>query len=214
MCGELAAIACLSASRRGSSPRVRGTRKGRWTRARSRAVHPRVCGELVNALFCVNDNRGSSPRVRGTHQTQRRFGNAERFIPACAGNSEAPHVVLRPYPVHPRVCGELWLRSTPSPSRYGSSPRVRGTPGAAVEAHVLRRFIPACAGNSAERMRDNWADVGSSPRVRGTRIGKQAGERLDRFIPACAGNSFHGRSTTGWLPVHPRVCGELAIQPG
>ena len=135
---------------------------------------------------------------------------APRFIPACAGNS----------PRHQRRAA----------GSTGSSPRVRGTRVDGVEKRLRKRFIPACAGNSSRARRaDRRAAVhprvcgelvvtehsdvqqaGSSPRVRGTRTSNGVRHRCHRFIPACAGNS----STIVWsvsaVPVHPRVCGELA----
>ena len=156
-------------------------------------VHPRVCGEHPF---------GVAPANAG-----------ERFIPACAGNTDGRHQ-------HGQAGG-------------GSSPRVRGT---RVHARVLRRpvrFIPACAGNTPGDLPHALRNTvhprvcgehlcgaavpasrdGSSPRVRGTRapaVGRRVGRR---FIPACAGNtrscSVNGRPP----PVHPRVCGEHASTP-
>ena len=93
----------------------------------------------------------------------------------------------------------------------------------------LRRFIPACAGNSRPRgpqrrpptvhprvcgeLLDAHPQIvgadGSSPRVRGTRLalGDQHGGA--RFIPACAGNSPSIAPAIDARTVHPRVCGEL-----
>ena len=52
---------------------------------------------------------------------------------------------------------------------------------------------------------------GSSPRVRGTghHLVKLLG--LFRFIPACAGNRRRLERLTSPQPVHPRVCGEQAL---
>ena len=75
-------------------------------------------------------------------------------------------------PVHPRVCGEL--RTAPPPPRCAS------------------RFIPACAGNSADLARLVIRQAGSSPRVRGTR-------------------RWPNRQRTR-VAVHPRVCGELVVR--
>ena len=210
VCGELMVISmsliCLS----GSSPRVRGTLaeqldrvvRGRFipacagnsnvtsATASARTVHPRVCGELVQ--------RDVETADRG------------RFIPACAGNSpdylakhdgpagSSPRVrgtrafgcgsAAAP-PVHPRVCGEL--------------------AGAAIRRQEIRRFIPACAGNSVQKRGREADEAGSSPRVRGTPRPLPAPCWRSRFIPACAGNS---RRRSGWswrATVHPRVCGEL-----
>ena len=233
VCGELVSGSNSQSSGRGSSPRVRGTHPhhGRQ-RVRLRfipacagnsaasiafriraTVHPRVCGELWwnDDTFPADD--GSSPRVRGTPRAKRRLFAIARFIPACAGNSHladrredgragsSPRVRgtrqgvsggRRVVQVHPRVCGELSSPVAPIP---------RG-----------RRFIPACAGNSA------WACAGTGRRTVHPRV---CGElppphRLrgatERFIPACAGNSAPACVYGRLQPVHPRVCGELELQ--
>jgi len=138
-----------------------------------------------------------------------------QFIPACAGNTA------------------IFL--TCAVSIFGSSPHARGTPPAFAERTVgdpvhprmrgehglfeprplfQRRFIPACAGNTAELIR-KWNDkCGSSPHARGTPLSlyvngtinavhpRMRGEHADirrlarsicRFIPACAGNTFASR---------------------
>ena len=113
-----------------------------------------------------------------------------RFIPACAGNSWPRGWPRVGRSVHPRVCGELSWQAGVGWGESGSSPRVRGTRGAAPSGQGGRRFIPACAGNSfRQRVVPIWAH-GSSPRVRGTRPRGWQGSR--------------------GAPVHPRVCGELA----
>ena len=111
----------------------------------------------------------------------------------------------------------------------GSSPRVRGTRAQVGASRRLRRFIPACAGNStAGRRRRGRTPVhprvcgelnrilsqatsvcGSSPRVRGTPQADAGGRAARRFIPACAGNSPPRPPAARCPPVHPRVCGEL-----
>ncbi len=90
------------------------------------------------------------------------------------------------------------------------------------------RFIPACAGNAADRRtrrcsgpvhprvcgeRQSGARrirnaIGSSPRVRGTRAGVAGGRHHYRFIPACAGNANRANHDQARSSVHPRVCGE------
>ena len=69
----------------------------------------------------------------------------------------------------------------------GSSPRARGTriDDWQWECHV--RFIPACAGNTLQK------------------VAHCAGRR---FIPACAGNTILERAAEILAPVHPRVRGE------
>ena len=213
----------------GSSPRVRGTPHhsnghpphprfipacAGNTTSRTRTifgqpVHPRVCGEHVHAVHKLGPDFGSSPRVRGTRARQRRHRRLGRFIPACAGNTPSATGRNIPAPVHPRVCGEHVQCHGISFPVDGSSPRVRGTLLERGSDTDVRRFIPACAGNTARaRKRYRRAAVhprvcgehrgeratsdeqtGSSPRVRGTRRGRRPAARATRFIPACAGNT-------------------------
>ena len=155
------------------------------------AVHPRVCGELGFSRPSVPPVAGSSPRVRGTRFKVAVLVVAERFIPACAGNSLG--ILLSPL------------------SLAGSSPRVRGTRRWLQFGKAGERFIPACAGNSSISMCSSGTESGSSPRVRGT-LAEAAGEFAGgRFIPACAGNSVGSGAGSSRTAVHPRVCGELAL---
>ena len=130
--------------------------------------------------------------------------------------------------VHPRVCGEHCLLIASCSDAIGSSPRVRGTRRTRRGCLGHRRFIPACAGNTAiisaglllfpvhPRVCGEHAShphtcsphTGSSPRVRGTHF-LRLDLRLElRFIPACAGNTTIARHRRPSTTVHPRVCGE------
>ena len=153
----------------GSSPRVRGTRRvplrradpqrfipacagnsaGIWTTARRRTVHPRVCGELLWATRWACGSFGSSPRVRGTRPAPCRASRRRPVHPRVCGELRAPSRTPRQRStVHPRVCGELFSEPIVRLTPIGSSPRVRGTPGSLTVTQGLKRFIPACAGNS------------------------------------------------------------------
>ena len=131
---------------------------------------------------------GSSPRVRGTQTRRRCLSSSMRFIPACAGNT-GTRALDGPSPtVHPRVCGEHVRVSKVSKRARGSSPRVRGTLSLVRECLKRGRFIPACAGNTHQKLATAFlvavhprvcgehtsapvgfrGDDGSSPRVRGT----------------------------------------------
>ena len=147
VCGEHLSSCALSWPRCGSSPRVRGTlgvgarshQKLRFipacagnitcapVRLSTRSVHPRVCGEHAFLQKLVLSSVGSSPRVRGTWMLTGLGMRPVGFIPACAGNIEAPTTPPDSLPVHPRVCGEHEQAITDEIDDAGSSPRVRGT---------------------------------------------------------------------------------------
>ena len=170
VCGEHWPGSAVPPGSAGSSPRVRGTRRaGDVQSERLRfipacagntsasaawrslvAVHPRVCGEhtILTCQALIED--GSSPRVRGTQWRVRANASVVRFIPACAGNTVPGNSLSMRSPVHPRVCGEHLTVMVELYPQCGSSPRVRGTRCGADASFRLRRFIPACAGNTSE----------------------------------------------------------------
>ena len=167
VCGEQTQVKGITALCVGSSPRVRGTVSSRLyshplsrfipacagnsprarSKARSATVHPRVCGEQYPTHITHSLWVGSSPRVRGTALVQFLAVTNNRFIPACAGNSISPGRHPAGSTVHPRVCGEQRKCQTRYPRLRGSSPRVRGTVTENNHDRIVRRFIPACAGN-------------------------------------------------------------------
>ena len=168
VCGEQALQGQITRAITGSSPRVRGTAGVlSCDPARSRfipacagnrvspslhpcitSVHPRVCGEQAFGPELQVARDGSSPRVRGTAHKLLQPQQHKRFIPACAGNRPTCFELPRPPTVHPRVCGEQIVIVYSVFSTGGSSPRVRGTVEEAVRITRIKRFIPACAGNS------------------------------------------------------------------
>ena len=232
----------------GSSPRVRGTH-GAGVRGRTgrrfipacagnttvaphnptpEAVHPRVRGEHSAGRPRAAGIGGSSPRARGTrtHAGGPRHGG--RFIPACAGNTRSISACASSGSVHPRVRGEHEQLARIPKQPFGSSPRARGTRHRFGGRVRLRRFIPACAGNTGSpqhcsgrravhpRVRGEHFFVvkvsslsgGSSPRARGTPLERDLALLRARFIPACAGNTACCDRRRGAAPVHPRVRGE------
>ena len=140
-------------------------------------VHPRACGEQITSLSNKSrsptrfipapaGNRkdpstapvvkyGSSPRLRGTVVDALSLMARRRFIPAPAGNSFSWFESSCCAPVHPRACGEQGPNSTKTESRYGSSPRLRGTAPRYSDSGSDSRFIPAPAGN---RSPEEWCD--------------------------------------------------------
>ena len=167
-CGEHRSRGRRQRKNDGSSPRVRGTRRfsHRWKPATwfipagagntpaelylftLGAVHPRGCGEHAMHPKFVPPFSGSSPRVRGTQVECQVAGGERRFIPAGAGNTSRQRHLKSSFPVHPRGCGEHYMRSVAVDYRRGSSPRVRGTPAATGATDQRCRFIPAGAGNT------------------------------------------------------------------
>ncbi len=170
----------------GSSPRARGTRRDHQRNARTErfipacagntrirpqpvpyaAVHPRVRGEHASRPGSRWGAVGSSPRARGTRHRWRPWIRPRRFIPACAGNTRRRTPPTHSRAVHPRVRGEHLMLSLDRHREHGSSPRARGTPRRLLDSLELRRFIPACAGNTAA-MACSSVPVTVHPRVRG-----------------------------------------------
>ena len=248
VCGERPLPSSIFISRTGSSPRLRGTQQpdaipgnvGRFIpafagnarprprRSRGGPVHPRVCGERARSVSGWWRSGGSSPRLRGTLRHQGREQLLPRFIPAFAGNASFGGGASVPVTVHPRVCGERIHADLGRSSAYGSSPRLRGTPGQLVRAQGGGRFIPAFAGNApappwptvqrpvhprvcGERRPGQNVPVhpaGSSPRLRGTLGARVVVQVKRRFIPAFAGNAVLMPLSAEEMAVHPRVCGE------
>ena len=236
----------------GSSPRARGTLLRRYlippfsrfipacagnTSPRGRSlgacsVHPRVRGEHGRARRSYLADCGSSPRARGTPVRKRVRARGFRFIPACAGNTNVANKSGKFRPVHPRVRGEHATRTPTGARMTGSSPRARGTRPQEWRDGVIRRFIPACAGNTRRstseaslqpvhprvrgehqiRAARTSPTIGSSPRARGTPGRDRRPASVDRFIPACAGNTRRSTSEASLQPVHPRVRGEHQIR--
>ncbi len=115
----------------------------------------------------------------------------------------------------------------------GSSPRVRGTLQSECIDELVKRFIPARAGNMTIQHHSSQtatvhpracgehsfpgprraAESGSSPRVRGTSSSCWLCSDEARFIPARAGNIAKRVHRRTGQAVHPRACGEHSF-PG
>ena len=172
--GEHSSHAITSTPVDGSSPRGRGTRSpraslaglvrfiparaGNTARAALRvsrwSVHPRAGGEHTEAMGVEATDDGSSPRGRGTPSDCEEGLVGTRFIPARAGNTRARPRAGSRDSVHPRAGGEHGKHFAPGVVERGSSPRGRGTLRDPVRGRVVRRFIPARAGNTSSHSRD------------------------------------------------------------
>ena len=126
VCGEHLPASSGSCTRRGSSPRMRGTPSQTQCAARPSGIipayagntvtimknpsktwdHPRVCGEHLTGNPYLLMVQGSSPRMRGTLGFSVTNTNDAGIIPAYAGNTVSYGVKRLVNGDHPRVCGE------------------------------------------------------------------------------------------------------------
>ena len=187
--GERPENATAASKLDGSSPRERGTlgfsealgSGGRFIPARAGnaqrssfshddgAVHPRASGERGVPSSSIHLADGSSPRERGTPSVRYADDASGRFIPARAGNALSRHASHSSVPVHPRASGERMGNWSSGASYFGSSPRERGTLGAAQASTTGSRFIPARAGNAYDYPRLGLVSA-VHPRASGERL--------------------------------------------
>ena len=71
-----------------------------------------------------------------------------RFIPACAGNTQADLRAASRMPGFIPACAGNTLEVMRRSAQQTVHPRVRGEHGAMPLLWVVTRFIPACAGNT------------------------------------------------------------------
>ena len=170
---------------------------------------------------------GLSPRVRGKPPQPTTAPSRKGSIPACAGETNHQQRSPDRNGGYPRVCGGNTGCSPGSCHSKGLSPRVRGKPLFHHTPIIVRRSIPACAGETAAaaaaaRKSKVYPRVcggnprsppkpppfpGLSPRVRGKRRLAAATAYCARSIPACAGETERQCGTCPILGVYPRVCG-------
>ncbi len=177
-----------------------------------RAVYPRWRGEHVQNSIGALFGCGLSPLARGTRRMLDEMVRYGRFIPAGAGNTQQWHLSQCSLAVYPRWRGEHRCVRLIQCVSGGLSPLARGTHISLLSGQLLRRFIPAGAGNTARStltlscssVYPRWRGEhsvcsavcirlgGLSPLARGTPVGKKRHESRLRFIPAGAGNTLNG----------------------
>ena len=190
--------------------------------------HPRACGEHLRKSKNLTQREGSSPRLRGTLLVACSTHFRSGIIPALAGNTHRRSLLAHGSGDHPRACGEHIATVAVVGTAWGSSPRLRGTPGAVRPACIRRGIIPALAGNTVDgvlrlgtagdhpracgehcdRQRVAARDAGSSPRLRGTRASHEHQRFRRGIIPALAGNTGQNMIDDDREGDHPRACGE------
>ena len=171
VCGGTMVQSVALATAVGLSPRVRGNhqspaRSGMRDRSipacagephtlpeivRRGEVYPRVCGGTRVGLRLAVGSNGLSPRVRGNLPLYDPAQDAIRSIPACAGEPMNAVATQKFFGVYPRVCGGTEGGGAGNIVGNGLSPRVRGNRRVVVTAAVMRRSIPACAGEPSAR---------------------------------------------------------------
>ena len=234
VCGGNRVNVHLSVAHSGTSPRVRGkparTRRSNLSHRYIPAcagetipniaqviltrVHPRVCGGNAPAMISFILATGTSPRVRGKPNSIKAHAKRQGYIPACAG--ETARLKFQPPVmwVHPRVCGGNSSAAADLGPIPGTSPRVRGKPPPPLTDPPLKRYIPACAGET-QLPPPGTPGIPVHPRVCG-------GNPFlippfvwgIRYIPACAGETSPCGLRWWRRTVHPRVCGGNGWQSG
>ena len=86
--------------------------------------------------------------MRGAHGGFQRGDLGVRIIPADAGSTKSPTLILSDGMDHPRGCGEHWRIPLSWLLIRGSSPRMRGALNGMVNGVSIYWIIPADAGST------------------------------------------------------------------
>ena len=184
-------------------------------------------GATGNLTLHTTENDGLSPRGRGNQRNPAWWCVGVGSIPAWAG--QPPPARSRPalWRVYPRVGGATVLTAPTPLLLSGLSPRGRGNRRRVERLVLLRRSIPAWAG---QPIRDGPGGVGNpvyprvggatmrgseresaalglSPRGRGNPLSRALHPGGGRSIPAWAGQPQRAFPTARSTPVYPRVGG-------
>ena len=171
---------------------------------------------------------GSSPLTRGKRAGAKLSSPVHRLIPAHAGKTPGDRPHHRVSQAHPRSRGENFFPGVAGGRGRGSSPLTRGKPRVFAPAIVILRLIPAHAGKTHFRRRNergHWAHprsrgenaayfwmslyvVGSSPLTRGKRHSPYCRRPPGRLIPAHAGKTASPTRRSPPTAAHPRSRGE------
>ena len=152
--------------KRGSSPRMRGSRRKPFHHAQARGIipahagltllchqhelsgwdHPRACGAHRIMRRETLRKIGSSPRMRGSLHQLRYFSQFAGIIPAHAGLTKVKSAIMVGCRDHPRACGAHIKQTYNKSLAMGSSPRMRGSPIFFKSSPLVTGIIPAHAG--------------------------------------------------------------------
>ena len=197
-------------------------------------AYPRVGGAASAYPLPVSALDGLSPRGRGSHRCWSGSGQAQRPIPAWAGQPPPRRPSRSSSGAYPRVGGAASPCAAVNASRRGLSPRGRGSHEGATETFTWTRPIPAWAGQPAARMRRRpaarayprvggaarmvhwkvWVASGLSPRGRGSPAAHRRGTGRNGPIPAWAGQPFRSTGAGPSGRAYPRVGGAASCHFG
>ena len=189
--------------------------------------HPRACGAHILYESLIVYGLGSSPRMRGSRLASALPRTSAGIIPAHAGLTRPTAALAVAHRDHPRACGAHVRPILSLNSRWGSSPRMRGSPTCLRIAVRAGGIIPAHAGLTAVccfllfSCRDHPRACGahpvspfrcaprpgSSPRMRGSRNVTYNRAITNGIIPAHAGLTPQARPYPHSKRDHPRACG-------
>ena len=119
-------------------------------------VYPRACGGTTDADTPTQWLAGLSPRVRGNPERMAHYTEAERSIPARAGEPAVHRISSGVTGVYPRACGGTPLAGAVMVAPPGLSPRVRGNLWLADRERTTPGSIPARAGEPGRRVCGGW----------------------------------------------------------
>ena len=190
-------------------------------------VYPRVGGGNFSCSVKLVAGMGLSPRGRGKLRGFRQVNDGIRSIPAWAGETMERQRAGRGHGVYPRVGGGNADAAIRFGSGRGLSPRGRGKLPACRTPIVIRRSIPAWAGETAHgsarhcrrqvyprvgggnatSRRPSLSTTGLSPRGRGKPVFTMYNKRYSRSIPAWAGETLSPSIYLAAAGVYPRVGG-------
>ena len=198
-------------------------------------VYPRACGGTSRRFPAWYLGQGLSPRVRGNPDHRACADDAERSIPARAGEPRGRRRRACEHRVYPRACGGTSCAASGVTFVEGLSPRVRGNQDLQVTFAVHEGSIPARAGEpSASRLLKQGLGVypracggtifqiafarsvsGLSPRVRGNLTEHWSSPLMGRVYPARAGEPVRPLSANPFIQgLSPRVRGNRCIGSG
>ncbi len=130
----------------GSIPARAGEPKFSQLTGASLEVHPRASGGASPGSSTTRNVKGPSPRERGSRQADRTAGRGGGSIPARAGEPSSRSQTPGHSRVHPRASGGAIFSESPIFAPAGPSPRERGSLLRQPERKMVRRSIPARAG--------------------------------------------------------------------